>query len=287
MSSSLATTRGILARKRGLKRRLQRHAFRQVLHTASGLYRDAIGFAARPYAGESEVADAVEPWLNRLEADLLAATRTAWTEQRSLTLLIFEANTGRRSPLNLALPFAVFYPMAAGILSTLASLPLVQTIINTVAAGYGAGNTARQIQTTLAGNIAAIGIAPQAPHLLETWTETLTQLAGGAASYSVGMDPVLGAALWGWQYATVGDDRVRDEHVGFDGVKLPKGDAFWLTNWPPNDWNCRCETIEIFTAPSAGPVSPFPLTLPSGKLVPPASNPLFALPPVLIPAYAP
>lgn len=53
-------------------------------------------------------------------------------------------------------------------------------------------------------------------------------------------------AVWGYEYVTVGDARVRSEHLKLEGVKLPKDHAFWRTNFPPNGWNCRCQAIPIF-----------------------------------------
>jgi SPP1 gp7 family putative phage head morphogenesis protein len=47
------------------------------------------------------------------------------------------------------------------------------------------------------------------------------------------------------QYRTVGDDLVRPEHRKFDGVTLPASHSFWATHYPPNDWNCRCDTVEM------------------------------------------
>lgn len=44
-------------------------------------------------------------------------------------------------------------------------------------------------------------------------------------------------------YQTIGDSNVREEHQRLDGIKLPINDDFWNTNYPPNDWGCRCEAI--------------------------------------------
>lgn len=47
------------------------------------------------------------------------------------------------------------------------------------------------------------------------------------------------------QYQTVGDARVRDEHVELDNVVKPVDDAFWDTFMPPLGWNCRCIVIQL------------------------------------------
>lgn len=53
------------------------------------------------------------------------------------------------------------------------------------------------------------------------------------------------------RYSTVGDDRVRQDHVELEGIVRPVNDDFWLTYYPPNDWNCRCivEQLEEGDAP--------------------------------------
>jgi SPP1 gp7 family putative phage head morphogenesis protein len=47
------------------------------------------------------------------------------------------------------------------------------------------------------------------------------------------------------QYRTVGDDLVRPEHRKWDGVTLPASHAWWQTHYPPNDWNCRCDVVDL------------------------------------------
>jgi len=47
------------------------------------------------------------------------------------------------------------------------------------------------------------------------------------------------------QYQTAGDERVRSDHAGWDGITRPVDDSFWDTRMPPNDWNCRCSVIKL------------------------------------------
>lgn len=46
-----------------------------------------------------------------------------------------------------------------------------------------------------------------------------------------------------WEYMTVGDDRVRPEHVLLDGLILPANDPRWKKIYPPNGWKCRCYIV--------------------------------------------
>lgn len=43
-----------------------------------------------------------------------------------------------------------------------------------------------------------------------------------------------------WQYLTVADGRVREQHRKLHGVILPENDPLWDKIYPPNGWNCRC-----------------------------------------------
>jgi SPP1 gp7 family putative phage head morphogenesis protein len=90
------------------------------------------------------------------------------------------------------------------------------------------------------------GLDSLKPHYVETLLRTQTQLAYGAAAWQEYNSPVIDEILWGYEYSTVGDDRVRENHAALDGVVLPKDDPFWRNFFPPNGYNCRCQAIPIF-----------------------------------------
>lgn len=46
-------------------------------------------------------------------------------------------------------------------------------------------------------------------------------------------------------YETVGDSRVRPDHVALEGVCLPVDAPFWALAYPPNGWNCRCRVLRV------------------------------------------
>ena len=108
------------------------------------------------------------------------------------------------------------------------------------------GQHVRQGMLTMKEHLASAGLSAQRPWLIETLVRTQTQLAYGAGRWQMGQDPRIQEILWGWEYKTVGDDRVRPAHMGLDGVKLPKSHERWGTIWPPNGYNCRCTVVEIF-----------------------------------------
>lgn len=46
-----------------------------------------------------------------------------------------------------------------------------------------------------------------------------------------------------WEYRTVGDDKVREEHAALNGVTLAATDPRWKQIYPPNGWGCRCYVV--------------------------------------------
>lgn len=91
-----------------------------------------------------------------------------------------------------------------------------------------------------------LGIGDQPSHVLESIFRTQTQLAYSAGESNAYQDPDIDQLIWGYEYLTVGDERVRPEHSVLEGVRLEKGDPKWDSIWPPNGFNCRCTTIPIY-----------------------------------------
>lgn len=108
------------------------------------------------------------------------------------------------------------------------------------------GATIRDGKVALGEAFERLGLLPDNSFTLEAIFRTQTQMAYGAGRWAADQAPEVQEILWGYKYVTVGDDRVRPEHVGFEGVTLPKEDPFWATNWPPNGWACRCAVISVF-----------------------------------------
>ena len=91
-----------------------------------------------------------------------------------------------------------------------------------------------------------VGITPVSSFQLEAIFRTQTQIAYSVGRWQTLQDPDIQEILWGYKYVTVGDDRVRDNHVGLEGTTLPKEDTFWDVHWTPNGWACRCRIIPIY-----------------------------------------
>lgn len=85
------------------------------------------------------------------------------------------------------------------------------------------------------------GRVPQ--HVVSTVVRTQTSLAFSAASWQQTSDD---DEIWGYEYTTAQDERVRESHAMLDGVRYPKNHKFWKTAAPPNGWNCRCGLTPIY-----------------------------------------
>lgn len=93
------------------------------------------------------------------------------------------------------------------------------------------------------------GVTKAANYQLEAIFRTGTGIGYGAGRWSKNQDPEIREILWGYEFVTAGDDRVRPEHERLNGLQMPVNDPRWAQCWPPvpsSPWNCRCDTIEIF-----------------------------------------
>jgi SPP1 gp7 family putative phage head morphogenesis protein len=130
------------------------------------------------------------------------------------------------------------------------------------------------------GGIAAIrdafdaaGMGPQKDSALETMYRTQMAGAYGAGQWHANQSPEIAEILWGYEYATAGDDRVRPTHAAMDGVRAPKEDPLWQTWWCPCGYNCRCVNLEIYHgAEEAVAVPPLPLVEIDGATVVPGPD---------------
>lgn len=133
------------------------------------------------------------------------------------------------------------------------------------------GMTSREGTKAMIEALHASGIDPIKPYRAESLFRTQTMTAYAAGKWQENQDPAIQAILWGYKYVTVGDDRVRPEHVGLEGTMLPQNDPFWQTNYPPNGWACRCDAIEIFEEPEETYRPPAEMEV-DGKMVRPGAD---------------
>jgi hypothetical protein len=67
------------------------------------------------------------------------------------------------------------------------------------------------------------------------------------------------------RYSTAKDANVRPEHAALDGVTLPVDDPFWDMYFPPNDWGCRCDVVQL----ESGKITD------KDKIIAPENKPMF------------
>jgi SPP1 gp7 family putative phage head morphogenesis protein len=96
----------------------------------------------------------------------------------------------------------------------------------------------------------AAGVTPDNDYQLEQIFRTQTGQAYIAGRVTANEDEVIDEILWGYEYVTVGDDRVRPNHAAMDGIRMRKGDPRWGRFTPPCGYNCRCTLVEIFNGSS-------------------------------------
>lgn len=113
------------------------------------------------------------------------------------------------------------------------------------------GGDARRVmsQHLIAAGVLGPGLPGQpfiAGRHIETLVRTQTRMAHSAGGRMVDKSPEIADILWGYEYVTVGDDRVRAEHVAMDGMRQPVEWPGWATYTPPNGFNCRCRIVRIF-----------------------------------------
>lgn len=48
-----------------------------------------------------------------------------------------------------------------------------------------------------------------------------------------------------WMYSAVGDAATRTSHAAMHNIVLRADDPWWLENYPPNGWGCRCQVVSL------------------------------------------
>lgn len=92
----------------------------------------------------------------------------------------------------------------------------------------------------------AAGVVPDSESSLETLYRTETAKAYGAGRWQADQSNAIQEILWGYEFLTVGDDRVRETHAAMEGTRAAKDDPIWRKWFPPCGYNCRCQAIPIY-----------------------------------------
>jgi len=133
---------------------------------------------------------------------------------------------------------AVEQKVAAAIRAGIKDGDIVKTGTHRIRQAFEAAGVTAEQATTAAGR--------RQPHLFETLFRTQVNLAYTAGRVNAANDPDISMIHWGWEYVTIGDNRVRPAHAELNGIRRAKGDPVWGRIMPPNGFNCRCDVIEVF-----------------------------------------
>lgn len=88
----------------------------------------------------------------------------------------------------------------------------------------------------------------------ETWLRTEFDTAYNTAESSANYFSLLSSkdTYPFWQYITMNDGKVREEHLMIHGLVLLATDRLWNKIWPPNGWNCRCRVVPLLKSQAEG-----------------------------------
>lgn len=97
----------------------------------------------------------------------------------------------------------------------------------------------------LDGVVEQSGLTAEDPFYWETVFRTNVQTAYGAGRYEMLRNPEIEEAFGYYQYLTVEDSAVREEHAALHGKVWPADAPEVSEFWPPNGFNCRCSMVPI------------------------------------------
>lgn len=103
----------------------------------------------------------------------------------------------------------------------------------------------REFQREVIEDSAKLGITPNSHGYLETVYRTNTAVSYNAGRYKAQTDPDVVRGTGYWQYLTVDDDRVRDDHAPLHLKTWRIGDREAERVYPPNGYNCRCAVVVL------------------------------------------
>lgn len=124
---------------------------------------------------------------------------------------------------------------------------LQNRVYRLMADGMRQGKLRPQLERELRDLMDSLGVSRRKPFYYENIVRTVSQVGYSAGSRAIDRDPVIADILWGYEYVTVGDNRVRPNHAALDGFRAPKGDPVWRNITPPNGFSCRCRLLRIFS----------------------------------------
>lgn len=129
------------------------------------------------------------------------------------------------------------YRASAFTIARVESIALIEKVQIEVDRAIAQGLSQQQFTSNAEEVLRAAGVTLD-PFHIETVFRTNVLSAYGAGRLSQQLQ--VKRALPYWEYVTVRDSRVRDEHAALHGFLARWDDPVWKRIYPPNGYNCRC-----------------------------------------------
>lgn len=139
-----------------------------------------------------------------------------------------------------------YRPVAVDVADRLAGN--VRRLVDTVLGNVRAADvpaTINRIIVTMRETFDARGYSPKSPASAQAVAVTLAAQAWSAGSFAAWQHPDIWATITGFEFVTFRDERVCPVCEPRDGVKLPRDDPWWMSNYPPLHFRCRCNVWPI------------------------------------------
>jgi len=137
------------------------------------------------------------------------------------------------------------YKRDAFTIAGVSDVRLIQKVRDELADTMEKGGTRADFEAAVKKLTSDAGVAEITAFTLDTVFSTNMQKAYSLGRYEQMTEPAVMDALPFWEYMTVGDDRVRQEHAEIDGFQARAIDPVWNKIYPPNGFNCRCIVIAL------------------------------------------
>ena len=206
--------------------------------------RDVTGLIVQSVARASALAHAQARGITRdLHAE--AARRTLARASSYSSILSMLRKRYQVTPAEFAMLVETYLPRSAEVTDAMLAV-VEQELRQAVDIALAENMSVAKGAGFLRGQLDILGVNNVEPYRFATLLRSEIALGYEAGRLQANQDPDVQELLWGYEYVTVGDELVRPSHAALDGIKLPKDDPRWAEITPPNGYNCRCTTIEIF-----------------------------------------
>lgn len=123
------------------------------------------------------------------------------------------------------------------------SVVVIQEFLDELERALEEGKTKEQFREDMNGFLEAHGYIGISAYRADNIFRTNMATAMNAGHYQAMTEPTTMKLRPYWQYMTVGDGRVRDDHAAMHGLVFRADDPIWSLWYPPNGFRCRCYVV--------------------------------------------